>query len=173
VLCHFDGTPRVLRISAAHRVVVQTAAIFFVAHPPFVAVRIAVDELRADRGADDSDGHPYIPPGTKPIGYPIRAPAIDHLERWTQAATFPKKEPLWASRRYWPALRRWFDERYGALRPQSIRATPFAIAKTSTLRPAGEWERALNRPQHVSGPMPQLGQKRRFHPLLMTSDLSP
>src|SRR5258708_22739 len=33
-----------------------------------------------------------IPPGTKPIGYPIRAPAIDHLERWIQAARrFPRR----------------------------------------------------------------------------------
>jgi len=32
------------------------------------------------------------------------------------------------------------------------------MAKTSTLRPGGEWEMALNRPQHLSGSMSQLGR---------------
>lgn len=41
----FDGVLRVMRVSAAYRVIVQAAAIYFVAHAPFVPVRIAVDEL--------------------------------------------------------------------------------------------------------------------------------
>jgi len=36
------------------------------------------------------------------------------------------------------------------------------MAKTSTLRPGGECEMALYRPQDLSGSMSQLGQKRRF-----------
>jgi len=35
------------------------------------------------------------------------------------------------------------------------------MAKTSTLRPGGEWEMALNRPQHLSGSMSQLGQTEK------------
>lgn len=26
---------------------------------------------------------------------------------------FPKKDPLFANRRYWPSVRAWFDRRYG------------------------------------------------------------
>ena len=37
-----------------------------------------------------------------------------------------------------------------------------AMAETSTLRPGGEWEMALNRPQHFLGLMSQLGQSRHF-----------
>jgi hypothetical protein len=33
------------------------------------------------------------------------------------------------------------------------------MAETSTLRPGGEWEMALNRPQHFLGSMSQLGPK--------------
>src|ERR1700675_4232656 len=36
-----------------------------------------------------------------------------------------------------------------------------ARAETSTLRPGGEWEMALNRPQHFLGLMSQLGHSRR------------
>jgi hypothetical protein len=30
-----------------------------------------------------------------------------------QPSGFPRKEKLWGDRRYWPAIRRWLDERYG------------------------------------------------------------
>jgi hypothetical protein len=60
-LCPFDGVLRVMRVSTAYRVVVQATAIYFVAHPPFVPVRIAVDELPADTGANDIDGHLCCP----------------------------------------------------------------------------------------------------------------
>src|SRR5258705_2273612 len=36
------------------------------------------------------------------------------------------------------------------------------MAETSTLRPGGESEMALNRPQHLSGSMSQLGQSRKL-----------
>ena len=52
----FDSALRVMRVSAAYRAVVQAAAIYFVAHPLFVPVWIAVDELPANTGADDSYG---------------------------------------------------------------------------------------------------------------------
>jgi hypothetical protein len=39
-------------------------------------------------------------------------PAIKMLDRMDP--TFPKKQPLWGDRRYWPAVRFWFDIRYGA-----------------------------------------------------------
>jgi hypothetical protein len=59
-LCHFDGLLRVLRITAAHRVEATTAAVF-VAHSPIVMVWISVDELPADRRANDIV---CMPPGT-------------------------------------------------------------------------------------------------------------
>lgn len=36
--------------------------------------------------------------------------AIRMLERM---AGFPKKEPLWGDRRYWPAVKGYMDKRYG------------------------------------------------------------
>jgi hypothetical protein len=48
---------------------------------------------------------------------------------------------------------------------------PFAMTESSTLRPGGEREMALNRPQHFSGPMSQLGQSRRFNDVPVTSAL--
>jgi hypothetical protein len=39
-----------------------------------------------------------------------------------QRCGFPRKEKFWGDRRYWPAVHRWFDERYGGPAPAS--ATP-------------------------------------------------
>jgi hypothetical protein len=53
------------------------------------------------------------------LGVPekVARPAIKMLDRMDP--TFPKKQPLWGDRRYWPAVRFCFDVRYGAtnLRP--------------------------------------------------------
>ena len=45
------------------------------------------------------------------LGVPekVARPAIKMLDRMDP--TFPKKQPLWGDRRYWPAVRFWFDVR--------------------------------------------------------------
>lgn len=71
--------------------------------------------------------------------------AIQMLDRTDPS--FPKKEPLWCDRRYWPALRRWFDERYGGVAPTSGAASSVprhrprprleaAIARLANRKPA-------------------------------------
>jgi hypothetical protein len=37
-----------------------------------------------------------------------------------QRCGFPRKEKFWGDRRYWPAVHRWFDERYGGPAPASV-----------------------------------------------------
>jgi hypothetical protein len=30
---------------------------------------------------------------------------------------FPRKDPVWGGRRYWPAVKQWFDLRNGVIKP--------------------------------------------------------
>ena len=43
----------------------------------------------------------------------IARPAIYVLENKRDSG-FPQKQVLWGNRRYWPAVRAWFDRQYGA-----------------------------------------------------------
>ena len=49
------------------------------------------------------------------LGVPekIARPAIYVLENKRDSG-FPQKQVLWGNRRYWPAVRAWFDRQYGA-----------------------------------------------------------
>jgi hypothetical protein len=48
------------------------------------------------------------------LGVPekIARPAIYVLEARRDSG-FPQKQPLWGNRRYWPAVKAWFDLHYG------------------------------------------------------------
>jgi hypothetical protein len=48
------------------------------------------------------------------LGVPekIARMAINALDREPKSG-FPKKQALWGDRRYWPAVKAWFDDRYG------------------------------------------------------------
>jgi len=51
------------------------------------------------------------------IGAPEKAAyaALHVLDREKHRG-FPQKQKLWGNRRYWPAVKRWFDQHYGATR---------------------------------------------------------
>jgi hypothetical protein len=48
------------------------------------------------------------------LGVPekIAHAAIHVLDR-TRDSGFPQKQATWGKRRYWPAVKQWFDRRYG------------------------------------------------------------
>jgi hypothetical protein len=43
----------------------------------------------------------------------IARPTIAMLDKNHQTTSFPQKQPLWGNRRYWPAVKAWFDWQYG------------------------------------------------------------
>src|ERR1700752_640741 len=59
---------------------------------------------------------------TRRIGVPekIARAAIHALDRDDKGSGFPQKQALWGNRRYWPAVRAWFDRQYisGRLSPR-------------------------------------------------------
>jgi len=51
------------------------------------------------------------------LGVPERAAyaALHMLDR-DKHRGFPQKQKLWGNRRYWPAVKQWFDQHYGVAR---------------------------------------------------------
>lgn len=52
----------------------------------------------------------------------VGRPALEVLDR-DQRSCFPKKDPLWGNRRYWPAVKMFLDRTHGLERQREIPVT--------------------------------------------------
>jgi hypothetical protein len=93
------------------------------------------------------------------LGVPekVARTAIRMLDRMDP--TFPKKHHLWGDRRYWPALRYWFDDRYGAASlphatRQAAQHAPQADAANTTRVEIAKFARAGLRSPAGCGTLP-------------------